>query len=279
MRLGFKALLPASAIFLMPSLTNAQANEIAEEFFTALGGSAKVKTVGESSRVVRPFFEFETEVVGARFFKHKDSKQPFAEADRGLELFRQACSDFGGNLLSLEDDRTASFQERVSGHLTQPSGYKHQWKAKAAICESADGEPLAGYIAVLQDNSEIAINGDAGSKLFGALFGVSTPTAIYLFEPDLIPSREDVERKAIAQEQHAQATASSIERDHERAEVFRENLAIGDETNCGPVIDLRGPMAEIAVPVNRRAPNGETTFWSRIDRLSPAGFGVCTFGL
>lgn len=263
----------------MPSLASAGANEIADEFFIALGGSAKVKTVGESSRVARPLSEFEAEIVGARFFKHKDSKQPFAEADRGLELFRQACSDSGGKLLSLDDGRAASFKERVSGHLTQPSGYKHQWRAKAAICESADGEPLAGYIAVLQDNSEIAKNGDAGSKLFGMLFGVSTPTAIYLFKPDLIPSRNDFERKAIAQEQYAQATASRVERDHERAEAFRENLAIGDETNCGPVIDLRGPMAEIAVPVNRRAPNGETTFWSRIERLSPAGFGVCTFGL
>lgn len=38
-------------------------------------------------------------------------------------------------------------------------------------------------------------------------------------------------------------------------------------------------MAEIAVPTNRRAPNGESTFWSRIERLAPPGYAICTFGL
>ena len=67
----------------------------------------------------------------------------------------------------------------------------------------------------------------------------------------------------------------------ERAQIeaFQRKLSIGNETNCGAVIDMRGPMAEIAVPPNVRAPNRPATFWTRIERLAPPGFGLCTYGL
>lgn len=40
----------------------------------------------------------------------------------------------------------------------------------------------------------------------------------------------------------------------------------------------RGPLALIAVPANRRAPNGESSFWARIDTLAPRRRGACTYG-
>jgi hypothetical protein len=64
-----------------------------------------------------------------------------------------------------------------------------------------------------------------------------------------------------------------------RAEAFRKAMAVGSETNCGTVIQLRGPMVEIAVPAYRNTPNGQSTFWSKRDRLYPIGPALCSYGL
>lgn len=53
---------------------------------------------------------------------------------------------------------------------------------------------------------------------------------------------------------------------------------IGTVTNCGTVIEVRGPMVEIAVPPTVLTPNGQTTFWSRRDALPPSST-PCTYGL
>jgi hypothetical protein len=45
--------------------------------------------------------------------------------------------------------------------------------------------------------------------------------------------------------------------------VFRENLAVGDETQCGYVIGLRRPMVEIAADIGSR--------WVHVDQLTPKG--------
>ena len=146
-----------------------------------------------------------------------------------------------------------AFLARTSGHLTQPTGFKHQWRAKAAICEDDEGTPLAGYLAVLQDNSEMVKRGDPGSWFLANVFDMATPTAIYLIKPGLIQSRTSALREQEAEERRVVAAEKPVRQAQHGASAFQENLAVGDETNCGVVISVRGPMAEVAVPVNCRA--------------------------
>lgn len=278
MRLSLKLFVLAFAVP-FPLMASAQTNPVADHFFNDLGGSSHAKTVGRDSPIVRPLEELEPQLFGARFFKDKNGREPFIVADRGLEIFASSCAANSGSIVPADDDRTVAFLERVSGHLTRPTGFKHQWRAKAAICEDEEGMPLAGYLAVLQDNSEIVKRGDPGSWFLANVFGMATPTAIYLVKPGLIQSRASAQREQEAEERRVVAVEERVRQFQQEAEDFQENLAVGDETNCGAVISVRGPMAEVAVPVNRRAPNGEPTFWSRKERLLPPGHGVCTFGL
>ena len=62
-------------------------------------------------------------------------------------------------------------------------------------------------------------------------------------------------------------------------DAFRQTLAIGTETNCGTVIQIRRPMVEIAVLPVRLTPNGQSTFWSKRTVLARSGIAPCTYGL
>ncbi len=62
-------------------------------------------------------------------------------------------------------------------------------------------------------------------------------------------------------------------------EAFQKDIVVGTETNCGTVIQVRGPMVEIAVPPVRPTPNGQSTFWSKRTALTHPGPALCTYGL
>ncbi len=273
--------LPTSimAAIMLASSAHAEAPATWSDFFATIGGSADIDIVGTSSVVARPLREHRAEVADVRFFNEKKAREPDVYADRGLAAFRSSCEARGGALVESDNDRTRTFIDRVSGHLTRPTGHKHQWRAKGAICEDREGVPLAGYLALLQDNSAVAEQGDAGSRLIGNLFGMRTPTAIYLFRPDRLQSRVAASASAQAAEDRTAIMETQMAAERAQIEAFQSKLAIGDETNCGAVIAIRGPMAEIAVPANVRAPNGAATFWTRIERLVPQGFGLCSYGL
>ncbi|KQN72970.1 hypothetical protein ASE91_18135, partial [Sphingomonas sp. Leaf62] len=55
-------------------------------------------------------------------------------------------------------------------------------------------------------------------------------------------------------------------------EAFQKDIAVGTETNCGTVIQVRGAMVEIALPPVRPTPNGQSTFWSKRTALSCCRF-------
>lgn len=88
-------------------------------------------------------------------------------------------------------------------------------------------------------------------------------------------ARQQEERKAIAEERKAIALAKEVERKEQRAIAeFRNTLALGSETFCGPVINIRGPMVQIA---NNVAPlTGYTAEpWLKRSEIYPATLAGC----
>ncbi|RJY09151.1 hypothetical protein [Aurantiacibacter aquimixticola] len=108
---------------------------------------------------------------------------------------------------------------------------------------------------------------------------MSNETAIYLFRPDRLPTRQSFVAAETREAERLVRAVEVLEEERRELAQFQSDLTVGDETNCGLVIEIRGPLAEIAVPVNRHAPSGAGTFWSRIDRLAPPYTSVCSFGL
>ena len=269
-----------SAALALPIPASAQNNDQWDDFWEAIGGSENVDRVGEDSLIARPLRDNADEIVGARFFRERGSSDPMAVTQSSLRSFEQSCRMRGGSVPAADDARTVSFGERVIAHLVQPTGMRHQWRGQVAICDGSDGAPIAGFVSLAKDNSEIHRSGDAGSQLIGGLFGgLRNTTAIYLFRADRLPTATDATVLSSVEERGDADSEARMRAARQEAEEFQADLAIGDETNCGTVIDVRGPMAEVAVPTNRRAPNGEAIFWSRKERLFPPGHSVCTYGL
>jgi hypothetical protein len=114
--------------------------------------------------------------------------------------------------------------------------------------------------------------GDLGARLFSKISLMATRTAVYAYRPDRI-------RTAASFETQEAALRADDAAEQRANEIFRRDLAIGTETNCFTVIQIRGPMVEIAVPPVRLTPNGQSTFWSKRTVLARPGIAPCTYGL
>jgi hypothetical protein len=84
--------------------------------------------------------------------------------------------------------------------------------------------------------------------------------------------------------QAAIIAAAEAEELNKRAEIarlvpFRKALTIGTQTNCGLVIDDRGPIVEVQLPKDIAGPNRERQFWIKREELAdyPAPKG-CSYG-
>lgn len=79
--------------------------------------------------------------------------------------------------------------------------------------------------------------------------------------------RELEQRKAEQRQARAAAREAELSAEYERTERFQAQLAIGDETQCGLVVEVRAPVAQVQTPVGLH--------WFRAEQLRPAGSGSC----
>ena len=227
-----------------------------------------------------------TAVLASGYYRTKASRDPMGPKKIAMVAFATRCEELGGIVLGDHDPTVKDFYERMLEPGRTRDHRLGKWNGIASICAARDvsGEPIMGLAIIVHDVSPFNRNADAGSKLLNGLVGgVTHQTGIHLIRPQQLRSRASIiaeQERIAAQEQPRVATTAQQERALQ-AELlaFRQNLAIGEETNCGTVIERRGPMVEIAVPAYRRTPNGESTFWSHIDKLTPPNRQICTFGV
>jgi hypothetical protein len=216
------------------------------------------------------------EILDQRFVREKLPDDPNASARRAQLSFAAECVVKGGSIEPQDGAVTAAFSERVLDGVPLKSPAKEQWRGFVSVCSSSAKSVLGGFVAIVHDTTGVARRGDMGSRLMMRLLPVPTVTAIYAYRPNQIENRATLEA-AIAKRTLALATERAEE--STRIEAFRKEIAVGSETNCGTVIQMRGPMVEIAVPAYRKIPNGHSTFWSKLDRLYPVGPALCSYGL
>ena len=247
------------------------------DFLATIGGDTDMKTSGSlrtrPSPQVFPLLDNADEIIGYRFFSEKITTNGSATAERARDAFAQECSAKGGRIEPEDGDAARTFRDRALGRRLPPRGeFKHFWSGISAVCSRGSNQVLGGFVAITYDTTEVATKGDIGSRLMSRVSMVPTRTAVYAYRPDKIRSAAWFQR---AQDSYV----ADREAEQKRREAFRRDLAIGTVTNCGTVIQIRGPMVEIAVPPTTLTPNGQSTFWSRRDALAPTFSTPCTFGL
>ena len=89
-------------------------------------------------------------------------------------------------------------------------------------------------------------------------------TAIVLFAPLVVVTQGDLDRAVVARETEWQRRRAQEQRETDRLPRWRENLASGSETACGPVLGTNGDMVEVVDPRTRQPR------WYRRGELLPA---------
>jgi hypothetical protein len=140
---------------------------------------------------------------------------------------------------------------------------------------NANRADIAAYFSMAKratfDGNDLSVCVDANELPLGALIA-STYTNRYKesFVRLLVMTQETaaemmaIYHRGMAKELRFQADMAERKINNEKDwAAWRETLIIGTETNCGPVIGLRGPMIEIA--------NGGQATWFRREQLFPVG--------
>ncbi len=264
----------ASTLCVAPAFADPTQPPNVADFLEAIGGDLTPLDKWGSENI--PLKRDPHELLGQRFVREKLPANADAVSFRALGLFAAECRAKGGRIEPEEGPVKSAFASRVLDGVPLRSAAKEQWRAAVAVC-SRDAETVLGaFVAIVHDTTGVARRGDIGSRLMMRLANIPTVTAIYAYRPSRIATRAELERQArVIQQTAAIAQAAS----DVRLKSFYQTMAVGTETNCGTVIQVRGPMAEVAIPASRPAVNGERTFWSRQDRLFPLGDAICTYGL
>lgn len=247
------------------------------DFLTSIGGDTAMKTSGsmlsDPSPQIYPLVRDESEIIGHRFFAEKLTANGPATAERVRGVFALKFAAKGGSIEPEDDEVARSFRDRVLGRRLPPQGnFKHFWSGVSSVCARNPSEVLGGFVAITFDNTELATKGDIGARLFSRISLMPTRTAVDAYRPDRIRSATSFQARQAARR------ADNVAEQWTQ-EAFRHDLVVGTETNCGTVIQIRGPMVEIAVPPVRLTPNGQSTFWSKRDVLALPGIAPCTYGL
>ena len=277
----------ALLVFPVVPVFGQQQEPVVADFLTTIGGNTSAKTVGADKNPAAPKHPLLTrdaaDIVGHRFFKENMGvKRPVAVA-RAQATFAQECRAKGGRLLAEDDTAVRAFHQRSVAPILPKGEAFHVWKGQASICADPSGRALGGLVAISESKGIEPSNHSGSSALVGLLMPSYVRTAIYAYHPRSIaaetPAMTASGGLAESQQQIAGRFAAQRRLELKRDDAFRQAMEVGTETNCGTVIQVRGPMVEVAVPPMRTTPTGQSTFWSRKMVLFPPGPTVCTFGL
>lgn len=249
------------------------------DFLSSIGGDTSPKTVrgdqGIVPAVMKPLERDRGEILGYRFHKQYTGSNGTAFAESARAAFNQECLAKGGMIERESGPITSAFlNARAADRSLRREGMAIVLTGIASICLSKDGKPLGGFLGMVRDTSPMLAKGYAGSPFLMQTSGQPSRTAVYAYRASAVPTLATIQqeqelRRVEGRRQEAESQAR-IQEQYRRLEEFERTLQIGTETHCGTVIQLRGPMAELALPPGL-GPSGQSSFWSRRDRLEPPG--------
>jgi len=138
-------------------------------------------------------------------------------------------------------------------------------------CESGNGATL--WAAVIMPRQAVV-----GYDLEARVTPI-THAWIRRHDEDIAAARAASDRAAREREAARIAALAHARDEERRLKPFREALAVGSRTNCGMVIDVRGPLVQVQLPPHTRGAGDQREFWARRDELTDASPPErCSFG-
>jgi hypothetical protein len=210
---------------------------------------------------------------GYRFFNVDNKADQLATAKAAKVKFGNECAAKQG-IVEPDVSPVASRFRQENGERFRVSDNYFTNTVATEVCTGTNQQPLGGFVAITR-------------TLKTQVFFVRTNrTAIYSIKGDNIASaatfladgQESQRQQALAleRERQLQMSASTEQR---RLEAWRKTLVLGTLTNCGLVIDVRGPLVHVQLPGNTTGPSGQREFWiKRTELTDHRPVHQCTFG-
>ena len=264
-----------------------RAQPIVGEFLATIGGDTSPRSVGTNKSLdaphAHPLARDATDIVAHCFFEENMAVRTPRALGRARQAFGHECLAKGGRLLIDADPVVQDFKRRKAESLLPPNKPFHVWEADAAVCVTSSGYALGGLVAISERKGMEPSTYNGSTMVVGLLMPSYARTAIYAYHPRAIggPTPALVAQRRVAPSD-GELTArfqGKRRREQKRDEAFRRAIEVGIETNCGMVIQVRGPVMDVALPPTRTTPSGQSSFWSKRAALFPPGPTVCSFGL
>lgn len=282
----------ALAVSAVIAPTSAQQGLGLTGFLTTIGGDTNLRTIGGDKNPelpqLQPLVRDKADVLGYRFYKESILDRSTV-VERSLSAFRRECEAKAGRVLDASDPVVRAFQKaRIVPVIPKSSSYTRIWRSEGSVCVASSGEAL-GAVAMIVERRDLPASNDPAAAL-SLFLPTYRRTAVYAYHPRAVvgmtpelvaqgrvaPSAQEIAAKDEARLARFRAEA---DREEARNTEFRRKLDVGSDTNCGTVIQVRGPMVEVAVSPMRATPNGQSTFWAKKTALYPPGPSLCAFGL
>lgn len=275
-------ILTTAGILAFAAPAGAQQLPVIGDFLATIGGETlpnkKEKRWTIDTEPLRVLVNTPDEIIGHRFFREefdKGTPNPRVTMDRALIAFLEECRAKGGWGLGDNDPNLDKFYaEKVEGLKPDYSNHPRRTaRAAVELCVTQAQDILGGFAAIVS----------AEWRPWGYRKIWTIRTLVYAFRGSAItpipkpvpPSPEELAARRKAEE----ARRAEVAENQARIEAFQRTVKIGTDTNCGTVIQVRGPMVEVALPAHKKTDSGHPTFWAKRERVYPAGAGVCHFGL
>lgn len=194
--------------------------------------------------------------------------------------FGRECISKGG---VIDDDSEPNVQALLKHGLARTSEYDNnthwnpseRWHIshRVAICSANDATVMGVMIAYVHDvTASYSYFTNPKRRPYNiALIAAMKPRHGTSKAFQRMVAARNLEADRLAQElgrQSQQRVDRAAQQRAIRLVEFKKNIAIGTATNCGLVINVRGPLAEIQLPANVQGPNGQTIYWVRRDMLT-----------
>lgn len=253
-----------------------------------VGGSADPGVLWSDAAPDEPAALFTTvarykrHVTAQRFAGRSDEPHLFVE--RALAGFRQDCAANGGTTPDFKDSRRELLRDWTTAQLDQHRQvYPWEYDRWAELCVDGSDRPLGAFVAVRSFNrrNTASVRLRSGGFLFGR--DADSRAAVYLFAPSLLSDDAELQ-SLLAAAAAKQADADRRRRDSLAAQdqartSWRQGMRLGTRTNCGMVIQERGPLVEVQLPPGLTGPSGVRQFWVAREELTPdAAPEGCGFG-
>lgn len=181
--------------------------------------------------------------------------------------------DLGSERIALDRSELVSWSRLLNGAGTAYRGFSPifaQMPFRDRAARAADAEPPFGLFSC---------QSGTGSTLWvAAIIPVEYESAYDLTAKVMPITASWIERRRMAAEGARVAERASAERqmaaaerartEESRLRPFRAGLKVGSSTNCGMVIDVRGPLVQVQLAPSFTRPAGPREFWVRRDQLT-----------